>query len=83
MSDPERFATVHDVLTVGNRMWIVSGVFLGGLGVESLVELQSYDIADGHIYGKDCSKYIVPEAIIRAAIESGAIILHPAKGAAL
>lgn len=61
-----------DTLAMDAHVWGVTGVFLGGLGQESVIGLQvTGNIQDADAYGKDLPELFVPEILIRRAIERG------------
>jgi hypothetical protein len=74
----EIHATVHDTLVIEGRAWAVTGVFLGGLGQESVLGLQVIgERFDATAYGQDVPELFVPEIIIRKGIAAGFIELRP------
>lgn len=67
----------HDILTLDDRLWIVSGVFLGPLGGESLIGLHSHSHGDGSAYGKPVPEMMVPVVMIESLIDHGIVRHHP------
>lgn len=69
-------ASVRDTLVMGNHVWAVTGVFLGGSNEESVLGLQVVGIHDAAAYGRDIPELFVPEILIRSAIQNGLLQLH-------
>lgn len=71
--------TVHDTLQLGDRIWTVSGVFLGGLNQESVLGLQvSGEHHDADAYGKLLPELFVPEIMVRQLLAAGLMTRHVA-----
>ena len=77
-AEDEKHVSPNDVLVIDDNVFIVSGVFLGGLKEDSLVGLHPHSKLTGHAYGKNVEEYFTPEPILRAALKSGLITHHKA-----
>ena len=67
----------NDIITLDERLWIVSGVFLGALGEESLMGLRSHSHGDGSAYGKRVEEMMVPVVMVENLIDHGIAKHHP------
>ena len=67
----------HDILTLDDRLWVVSGVFLGALGEESLIGLRSHSHGDGSAYGEQVEEMMVPVVMVESLIDHGIAKHYP------
>lgn len=51
-----------------NRFWKIEGVYLGGEGQESLIELRALDMTPGSVGGSIHDTSLVPEQLVRGRI---------------
>lgn len=59
-------------------IWEIEGIYLGGLGQESVVHLQPLSMLPNHISGDGSAKTIVPVEMIEAGIVAGLWVRLPA-----
>lgn len=56
---------VGDMVIIPGRFWRVTGVYIGGIEHENVIELQIVDRKPAQYGAKDVNKLLVPEALIK------------------
>lgn len=77
---------VGDVVIAGRNVFRIVGVYLGGVGIQNLVGLESLNLATGYACGGPVKEMFVPEELVLTAgvyrrIDADHIPLHKDCGA--
>jgi hypothetical protein len=55
---------VGDIVVAGNNTYRITGIYLGGVGTQNLVGLESLNKAHGWAHGSKVEEMLVPEELV-------------------
>lgn len=58
---------VGDVVIAGRNVFRIVGVYLGGVGTQNLIGIESLNLATGYAHGGPVKEMFVPEELVLAA----------------
>ena len=58
---------VGDVVVAGRNVFKITGIYLGGVGTQNLVGIESLNLVTGYAHGAPIKEMFVPEELILAA----------------